>query len=95
MRIIIADIAAAASFGAEIRGCSVIFSLAGEVSHIHSMRDPARVSDATPEIAEQQARSFEQLGEHAKARVLTLDTARALDIQIDEIARAVDDSIPR
>jgi hypothetical protein len=59
------------------------------------MRDPARVSDATPEIAEQQARSFEQLGEHAKARVLTLDTARALDIQIDEIARAVDDSIPR
>ena len=42
VRVIIADIAAAASFAAEIRGCSVIFNLAGEVSHIHSMRRPCR-----------------------------------------------------
>ena len=42
LRVIVADIADAASFAAEIRGCSVIFNLAGEVSHIHSMRDPCR-----------------------------------------------------
>src|ERR1019366_893290 len=42
LRIIIADIPAAVSFAAEIRGCSVIFNLAGEVSHIHSMRRPCR-----------------------------------------------------
>jgi len=42
VRVIIADIADAASFAAEIRGCSVIFNLAGEVSHIHSMRRPCR-----------------------------------------------------
>ena len=42
VRVIMADIAGAASFAAEIRGCSVIFNLAGEVSHIHSMRDPSR-----------------------------------------------------
>jgi len=42
LRVIMADIADAASFAAEIRGCSVIFNLAGEVSHIHSMRRPCR-----------------------------------------------------
>jgi nucleoside-diphosphate-sugar epimerase len=42
VRVVIADIAGAASFAADIRGCSVIFNLAGEVSHIHSMRDPSR-----------------------------------------------------
>lgn len=42
VRVILADIADAASFAAEIRGCSVIFNLAGEVSHIHSMRRPCR-----------------------------------------------------
>ncbi|HME03027.1 MAG TPA: AAA family ATPase [Solirubrobacteraceae bacterium] len=54
------------------------------------MQDPRRVSDATPAIAEEQARSFEEFDEHAEGRVLTLDTARALDTQIDELAGAVD-----
>jgi UDP-glucose 4-epimerase len=42
LRVIVADIGDAASFADEIRGCSVVFNLAGEISHIHSMRDPAR-----------------------------------------------------
>jgi UDP-glucose 4-epimerase len=42
LRVIVADIADAASFAADIRGCSVIFNLAGEVSHIHSMHRPCR-----------------------------------------------------
>ena len=42
LRLIVADVGDAASFAAEIRGCSVIFNLAGEISHIHSMRDPGR-----------------------------------------------------
>src|ERR1017187_4551978 len=43
LRVIVADIADAASFAAEIRGCSVIFNLAGEVSHIHSRSEERRV----------------------------------------------------
>ena len=33
------------------------------------MRDPRRVSDATPEIAEEQVRSFEEFDEHAEGTV--------------------------
>jgi len=40
--VIQADVGDAASFAREIRGCSVIFNLAGEISHIQSMRDPSR-----------------------------------------------------
>ncbi len=42
LRLIVADVGDAASLAHEIRGCSVVFNLAGEISHIHSMRDPAR-----------------------------------------------------
>ena len=41
-RLIVADVGNAAALAGEIRGCSVVFNLAGEISHIHSMRDPAR-----------------------------------------------------
>ena len=52
--------------------------------------DPRRVSDATPQIAEEQFRSFEQFDEHPGGTVLRLDTTQPLDVQIAEIARAVD-----
>jgi UDP-glucose 4-epimerase len=42
LRLIIADVGDAAALAGEIRGCSAIFNLAGEISHIESMRDPAR-----------------------------------------------------
>jgi aminoglycoside phosphotransferase family enzyme/predicted kinase len=57
------------------------------------MHDPRRVSDATPEIAEEQARSFQEFDEHTEGRVLTLDTAGALDTQVNEMASAVDDAM--
>lgn len=41
LRVVAADVGDPA-VGAEIRGCSAIFNLAGEISHVHSMRDPAR-----------------------------------------------------
>jgi UDP-glucose 4-epimerase len=41
LRVVAADVGDAA-VAPEIRGCSVIFNLAGELSHIHSMRDPGR-----------------------------------------------------
>ena len=52
--------------------------------------DPGRVSDATPQIAEEQFHSFEELDEHSDGTVLRLDTAQVLDVQIAEIARVVD-----
>lgn len=42
LRVIAADVGDASLFADEIRGCSVIFNLAGEISHIHSMRNPSR-----------------------------------------------------
>jgi nucleoside-diphosphate-sugar epimerase len=42
LRVIAADVGDAAALAGEIRGCAVVFNLAGEISHIHSMRDPAR-----------------------------------------------------
>ena len=48
------------------------------------------MSDATPQIAEEQFRSFEELDERSEGTVLRLDTAQVLDVQIAEIARAVD-----
>src|SRR5580658_6215614 len=42
LRLIAADVGDATALAGEIRGCSVIFNLAGEISHIQSMRDPAR-----------------------------------------------------
>jgi UDP-glucose 4-epimerase len=42
IRVINADIGDSTALAGEITGCSVIFNLAGEVSHIHSMRRPCR-----------------------------------------------------
>ena len=42
LRLIVADVGDEDALAGEIRGCSVVFNLAGEISHIHSMRDPAR-----------------------------------------------------
>jgi uncharacterized protein len=54
------------------------------------MGEPQRISDATPRIAVEQFHTFEELDERTDGTVLTLDTAQALDVQIAEIARAVD-----
>jgi uncharacterized protein len=54
------------------------------------LRDRRRVSDATPRIAEQQFRSFEELDEPSEGSVLRLDTTQALDAQVAAIARALD-----
>lgn len=56
------------------------------------VRDPQRVSDATPVIAEEQFRAFEELDELPEHSVLGLDTSRSLDAQVSEIACAVDRS---
>jgi len=42
LRVIAADVGDAEALAGEIRGCALVFNLAGEISHIHSMRDPAR-----------------------------------------------------
>lgn len=54
------------------------------------LRDPRRISDATPQIAEQQFRAFEELDERRDGSVLRLDTAQAVDAQAAEVTRAVD-----
>jgi UDP-glucose 4-epimerase len=41
LRVVAADVGDAC-VAPEIRGCSAIFNLAGEISHVHSMRDPGR-----------------------------------------------------
>ena len=69
--------------------CEVPLELALERA-ARRLRDPRRVSDATPQIAQQQFRSFEEFDEHSEGTVLRLDTAQALDVQIAEIACAVD-----
>ena len=45
IRVIDADIADASSFASEIRSAAVIFNLAGEISHVQSMRQPSRDQD--------------------------------------------------
>lgn len=42
VEVVTADIAATESFSAAIRRAEVIFNLAGEISHVHSMRFPVR-----------------------------------------------------
>jgi UDP-glucose 4-epimerase len=42
LRVIAADIGDANALAGEIRDCSIVFNLAGEISHIHSMQDPGR-----------------------------------------------------
>ena len=69
--------------------CEVPLELALERA-TRRLGDPRRVSDATPQIAEEQFRSFEDFDERSEGTVLRLDAAQALDVQIAEIARAVD-----
>jgi aminoglycoside phosphotransferase family enzyme/predicted kinase len=59
------------------------------------LQDPQRISDATPQIAEEQYRSFEELDELPEDSVLRLDTSRPVDIQVVDVARAVDRSFAR
>ena len=54
------------------------------------LRDPRRVSDATPRIAEEQSRAFEELDELPPGSVLRLDATQTLDNQVAELAQAVD-----
>jgi hypothetical protein len=56
----------------------------------HRMRDPQRVSDASPEIVAAQHRSFEPFEEPAAACVVGLDATAALEVQIEEVVGAVD-----
>jgi hypothetical protein len=52
--------------------------------------DPARLSDATPRIAGEQFRAFEEIDELPAANVLRLDTAQPLEDQLAELALGVD-----
>ena len=69
--------------------CEVPLELARDRA-ARRMRDPQHVSDATPQLAEEQFHAFEELDELPERCVLRLDTARALDAQVDEVAAAVD-----
>jgi uncharacterized protein len=54
------------------------------------LRDPRRVSDATPEIAEEQFRDFEDFDARSEGPVLRLDTSQPLDGQVAQVALATD-----
>jgi aminoglycoside phosphotransferase family enzyme/predicted kinase len=54
------------------------------------LRDPRRVSDATPEIAERQFRDFEELDGRSEGCALRLDTSGTSDLQVAAVARAAD-----
>jgi hypothetical protein len=69
--------------------CEVALELA-VTRAAHRLRDPRQASDATPQIAEQQFRSFEEVDELPSASVLRLDTAQPLEHQIAELTFAVD-----
>jgi thymidylate kinase len=55
------------------------------------LKDPKRVSDATPETVRAQHATSEEFDERSEARLLRLDATRPLDQQVASIARAVDD----
>jgi aminoglycoside phosphotransferase family enzyme/predicted kinase len=59
------------------------------------MEETGRVSDATPELVAELYRSFEPLEELPADSVLTLSTELALDSQVAEVARAVDQRLDR
>jgi uncharacterized protein len=69
--------------------CHVPLELAMERA-ARRLDDPARVSDATPRIAAEQFRTFEELEELPADSVLMLDTRQAMDAQVAEVARAFD-----
>jgi uncharacterized protein len=69
--------------------CHVPLELAMERA-ARRLHDPQRVSDATPRIAAEQFRAFEELEELPADSVLTLDTRQAMDAQVAEVAGAFD-----
>ena len=69
--------------------CEVTLELALERA-ARRLHDLQRVSDATAQIVEEQFGSFEEFDEPSDGSVLRLDTAQALDVQVAEIAGAVD-----
>jgi len=69
--------------------CEIPLELAIERAELR-LGDPQRVSDATPLMAEEQFRAFEELEELPEHSVLRLDTSQPLDAQVAEIACAVD-----
>jgi uncharacterized protein len=69
--------------------CEVPLELALERA-TRRLGDPARLSDATPQIAEEQFRAFEEIDELSAANVLRLDTAKPLEDQLAELALGVD-----
>ena len=69
--------------------CEVPLELALERA-ARRLDDPQRMSDATPQIAEEQFRASRISTSAPRARVLRLDATQVLDAQIAEVARAVD-----
>ena len=69
--------------------CEIPLGLALERA-ARRLHDPQRISDATPQIAEEQFHAFEELDELPEGSVLRLDTAQTLDAQIAEVTRAMD-----
>ncbi len=69
--------------------CDVPLELVLERS-ARRLRDPQRVSDATPLLAEEQFHGFEELDELSAREVLRLDTAQPVDAQVAAVATAVD-----
>jgi uncharacterized protein len=69
--------------------CEIPLELALERA-ARRLRDPQRMSDATPQIAEEQFHAFEELDELSAGSVLRLDTTQPLDAQVAALARAVD-----
>jgi aminoglycoside phosphotransferase family enzyme/predicted kinase len=69
--------------------CEVPLELALERAR-RRLGDPARLSDATPQIAEEQFRAFEEIDELPAGNVLRLDTAQPLEDQLAELALGVD-----
>ena len=49
-----------------------------------------RVSDATPQVAEEHFRDFEDFEGASEMSALRLDTAQALDTQLAELTRTLD-----
>ncbi len=71
--------------------CEVPLELALERA-TQRLSDPRRISDATPQITEQQFRTFEELDERSDGSWLGLDTTQDLGAQVAAVARAVDRS---
>lgn len=57
------------------------------------MQSPERISDATPEIVAEQFRCFEPLDELPTGSVLALDAEQAIEVQVAEATRAVDERL--